>query len=125
MSLKALSAMTSPRSTRNSRLCGYVVALYPRNKSAHPNQIIAARARVNFDAKQRIAQWAAGLVENSDSIILDASTTVLHMAEFLHNRRDLTVVTNGLEVARRLAESPSNTVILVGGILRSARAVSR
>ena len=31
----------------------------PRSKSAHPNQIIAARARVNFDAKQRIAQWAA------------------------------------------------------------------
>ncbi|MBI1281561.1 MAG: substrate-binding domain-containing protein [Anaerolineaceae bacterium] len=91
----------------------------PRSKSAHPNQIIAARARVNFDAKQRIAQWAAGLVENGDSIILDASTTVLHMAEFLQNRRNLTVVTNGLEIARRLAESPSNTVILVGGVLRS------
>ena len=91
----------------------------PRNKSVHSNQRIAARARVNFDAKQRIAQWAAGLVENGDSIILDASTSILHMAEFLQNRRDLTVVTNGLEVARRLAESPSNTVILVGGILRS------
>ncbi len=91
----------------------------PRNKSVHSNQRIAARARVNYDAKQRIAQWAAGLVENGDSIILDASTSILHMAEFLQNRRDLTVVTNGLEVARRLAESPSNTVILVGGILRS------
>jgi ribose transport system substrate-binding protein len=91
----------------------------PRTKSAHANPIIAARARVNFDAKQRIAQWGASLVENGDSIILDASTTVLHMAEFLQTRRDLTVVTNGLEVARRLAESPSNTVILVGGILRS------
>jgi len=91
----------------------------PRNKSPHSNQIIAARAQVNFDAKQRISQWAAGLVENGDSIILDASTTVLHMAEFLQTRRDLTIVTNGLEVARRLAESSSNTVIMVGGILRT------
>ncbi len=90
-----------------------------RAKQTNSNQLIAARSRVNFDAKQRIAQWAAGIVENGDSIILDASTTVLHMAEFLQSRRDLTVVTNGLEIARRLAESPSNTVILVGGILRN------
>jgi len=90
-----------------------------RIKPPHSNHLIAARSRVNYDAKQRIAQWAAGTVENGDAIILDASTTVLHMAEFLHNRRNLTVVTNGLEVARRLAESSSNTVILVGGILRN------
>lgn len=90
-----------------------------RTKAVLPNQLIAARSRVNYDAKQRIAQWAVGIVENGDAIILDASTTALHMAEFLHTRRDLTVVTNGLEIARRLAESPTNTVILVGGILRN------
>lgn len=91
----------------------------PRTKPSHAKQLLAARSRVNYDAKQRIAEWAAGTVENGDAIILDASTTVLHMAEFLQNRRDLTVVTNGLEIARRLAEIPSNTVILVGGILRN------
>ncbi len=99
-----------------TRVRGGAVA---RSQNAYAQQFIAAQARVNADAKQRIAQWAAGMVENGDSIVLDASTTVLHMAYFLQNRRDLTVVTNGVEVARRLAESPSNTVILVGGVLRS------
>lgn len=80
---------------------------------------LSARAKINSDVKQRIAQWAAGMIENGDSILLDASTTVLYIASFLADRHDLTVVTNGIEVARRLAEDPSNTVILVGGVLRS------
>jgi ribose transport system substrate-binding protein len=99
-----------------TRVRGGAVA---RLQAAYAQQLITARARVNSDAKQRIAQWAAGMVENGDAIVLDASSTVLYMATYLQTRRDLTVVTNGLEVARRLSESASNTVILVGGVLRS------
>jgi ribose transport system substrate-binding protein len=77
------------------------------------------RMRVRAEAKQRIARWAAEMIENGDSILLDASTTVLHMAPFLRDRHNLTVVTNGIEVARSLAENLSNTVILIGGILRA------
>jgi DeoR/GlpR family transcriptional regulator of sugar metabolism len=40
------------------------------------------------------------------------------MAQFLGERRGLRVVTNGIEVARLLAQDPTNTVNLVGGILR-------
>ena len=35
----------------------------------------------------------------------------------LEGRKQLRVVTNGLDVARLLAQEPSNTVILIGGIL--------
>jgi ribose transport system substrate-binding protein len=80
---------------------------------------VVARAQVNFDAKRRIAQWAAGMIESGDAILLDASTTVLHIASFLVDRNNLTVITNGLEAARLLARNPTNTVILLGGILRS------
>jgi ribose transport system substrate-binding protein len=83
-----------------------------------PSSSIAARAQINFDAKYRIAQWAAGMIENGDVILMDASTTVLHVASFLMDRSHLTVVTNGLEVARLLAANPTNTVIILGGILR-------
>ena len=78
----------------------------------------AARARVNEAAKQCIARWAAGLVADGDAILLDASTTVYQIAQCLQARRDLTVVTNGIEVGRRLAQNPTNTVILLGGALR-------
>lgn len=79
---------------------------------------LTTRASVNYDAKRRIARWAADMVEDGDAIALDASTTVLNIAPFLHDRRRLTIVTNGLEVARALAQNPAHTVILVGGVLR-------
>jgi len=40
------------------------------------------------------------------------------MAQFLQDRRNLTIVTNGIEVGRKLAQNPSNTVMLLGGVLR-------
>lgn len=80
--------------------------------------IFAARARANEAAKQQIARWAADLVEDGDSILLDGSTTVYGMAQFLQGRRNLTVVTNGLQVGLRLSQEATNSVILVGGLLR-------
>ncbi len=77
----------------------------------------AGRARVNALAKQHIAGRAADLVEDGDAILLDASSTVYAMARFLQNRRNLTIVTNGIDVARALARDPANTVIVVGGVL--------
>ncbi len=82
---------------------------------SHPS--FASRMRVQAVAKQHIARRAAELIEDGDAILLDASSTVYALVPFLQNRRDLTVVTNGIEVARALAQNRSNTVILVGGVL--------
>lgn len=73
----------------------------------------------NAEAKKRIAHFAADMVEDGDSILLDASTTILSMAPYLQKYRNLTVVTNGLDIARALVENPSNTVVLIGGVLNS------
>jgi DeoR/GlpR family transcriptional regulator of sugar metabolism len=90
----------------------------PADEPSFRSPAFAARARVNEAAKQTVARWAAELVEDEDSILLDASTTVYHMARFLVDRRHLTVVTNGIEVGRRVAQNPSHSVILLGGSLR-------
>lgn len=82
------------------------------------NPILAARAKVNAIAKQYIARWAATMVEDGDSILLDASTSVLHMVPFLQERRNLTVFTNGIEIGCILAQNPANTIILIGEIIR-------
>lgn len=85
-----------------------------------------ARSTMNRPAKEVIARMAAKLVEDGDSLLLDASTTVFHMAYFLKERHSLTVITNGIDVGRELARDTSNTVILLGGILRSdGSAISR
>lgn len=98
-----------------TRVRGGAVARVANTSS---NQVLSARERVNSDAKRWIAQWAASMIEDGDTIILDASTTVLHMVSFLKSRRDLTVITNGVEIARRLAGIQYNHVILLGGSLR-------
>lgn len=79
----------------------------------------SARARVNQAAKQSLARHAVELVQDGDSILCDASSTVYHLARFLRERRNLTVITNGVELARSLAANPTHTVILLGGKLRS------
>lgn len=75
------------------------------------------RLRAHAAEKQAIAHAAARLVEDGDSLLLDASSTVYDLALALQPRQRLRVVTNGLDVARLLAQNPSNTVILIGGIL--------
>lgn len=94
---------------------GAVVSSASRGESA----AFSARARIHADAKHRIAGWVADLIEDGDVVLFDASTTVYHLAHFLQDRRNLTVITNGVEIARRLAQNPSNTVILLGGVLRT------
>jgi len=77
------------------------------------------RARENENAKRAIGRAAAGLVQDGDSILLDASTTVYHLGHYLQNRHNLRVITNGIEVARLLAQNPTHMVLLVGGTLRA------
>ena len=77
-----------------------------------------ARAQMNQPAKKYIAREAAGLVAEGDSVLFDASTTVFHMAQYLQERNNLTVITNGIDIGRELAHNPTNTVVLLGGILR-------
>jgi DeoR/GlpR family transcriptional regulator of sugar metabolism len=83
------------------------------------NRSFAGRAQNNAAAKQRIACCAARLVEDGAAILLDASTTVFAMIPYLNVRRGLTIVTNGIEAALALAPNPSNTVILIGGVVRT------
>ena len=78
----------------------------------------AHRVQANAVAKRQIARWAADLVEDGDTLILDASTTVYDMAQFLRDRHRLTVITNGIEVALLLSQDPTNSVMLIGGLVR-------
>jgi ribose transport system substrate-binding protein len=77
------------------------------------------RLQLNVEGKSVIGRWAAELVEDGDSILFDASTSAYMLAGYLQDRKNLTVVTNGVETARRLARNPTNSVLLLGGLLRS------
>ena len=77
------------------------------------------RFHQNTAAKLAIAREAAMLIEDGDSILLDASSTVYYLGCALSARQKLRVMTNGFEVARELAQNSSNTVILIGGVVNN------
>ena len=73
----------------------------------------------NLEQKQGIANAALSLIEDGDTIILDTGTTVLELARLLHQKRNLTVVTNDIEIARvLLSANEDGTLILIGGVVR-------
>jgi len=78
------------------------------------------KASVNTAQKTRIARFAAQhFVEDDDTIALEAGTTVGAMVPFLIDKRNLTVVTNGLRTTNLLeSHHIDGTMICTGGILR-------
>ena len=72
----------------------------------------------NMSEKQRIGQYAAGLVKNGESIFLDNGTTTLQIAYNLKMRRNIKVVTNSLCVVYALEPAEGIELILLGGIVR-------
>jgi DeoR/GlpR family transcriptional regulator of sugar metabolism len=82
----------------------------------------ALRKELHLAEKERIGQAAADLVRDGDSIALDASTTAWQVARHLKDRRELTVITNGLFIALEFVDSPGVTVVMPGGSLRAASA---
>jgi len=81
------------------------------------NKSFVRRYNQNVAAKMAIAHKAATLIQDGDSILLDASSTSFYLARALSTRNKLRIMTNGFEVARELARNTSNTVILIGGVV--------
>jgi DeoR family transcriptional regulator of aga operon len=74
------------------------------------------------DQKSAIAELAASLVSNGETVILDVGTTAASLAQALVARRDLTeltVITRGIKIAMLLEEAyPRFTIVVTGGTLR-------
>jgi len=66
--------------------------------------------------KSAIAREAVKLVEEDDTILIDASTTALQMARLLPDM-PLTVLTNSMQVCVELTNRPRMRVVCTGGTL--------
>lgn len=79
---------------------------------------LVLRRQQQVKEKSRIGQAGARLVADGEAIFLDSSSTSLAIAHHLKRHRHLTVVTNGLEVARELLDAPAVKLVMVGGVLQ-------
>lgn len=76
------------------------------------------RERLELQAKAAIGRAAAALVQEGETILLDAGTTVLGMIQPLRALRNLTVVTNSVQVLAELWDRPEIRVVAIGGVAR-------
>lgn len=74
------------------------------------------RDRENAAAKARIAQKAAKLLHEGDTVFLDASSTVAHIADFITPELELTIITNSVYVLEKL-RGKQIRCYLTGGML--------
>ena len=91
------------------RVRGGAVALTPT--------AFADRHKAHARAKSRIAAKLIDLVPATGAIGVDASSTVMRMTRMLEPRRDLVVLTNGLESFTALAAVAGVRPVLTGGEL--------
>ena len=100
---------------------GYVIRSHG---AAIPNSGVIAelsvqeKRRQNAGVKSFIAQAAAKLINNGDTVILDSGTTTREIASSLKSLEDVVVMTSGLDVAMELVSAPGIDVLMSGGVLR-------
>jgi DeoR/GlpR family transcriptional regulator of sugar metabolism len=94
---------------RKSR--GYATAIASSLFEANPEY----RQRQNIFEKEMLAQTAFKLVEPGQSLILDDSTTVIHLAKLLVQKQPLTVITNFQKTVDVLKNAPGISVVSLGG----------
>lgn len=90
------------------------------NENSNIEMPLRTREKTNRKEKQTIAKLVASMIEEGDSIILDSSSTSLMVAQELKERKNLTVITNSLEVLIEFSKSKGVRVISTGGILKGS-----
>ncbi|WP_396592644.1 DeoR/GlpR family DNA-binding transcription regulator [Brevundimonas sp. R86498] len=113
----AVSEETIRRDARQLERSGVIQKVHG-GLSATSNKIEAPyriRLRENAEAKQRIARTAATLVSDGMTLLLDSGTTCHWLARSLSSVRNLTIVTNSVEIAYEVLGNPGQRLLLAGG----------
>lgn len=103
------------RMQKISRTHGGAVSNAFRLSSEQP---VTVKKDFHTDEKKRIARAAAALIGPGETVILDSSTTVNAIADFLGDIPDITVITNDLWNVNKLSKCLNVELMTVGGLLR-------
>jgi DeoR/GlpR family transcriptional regulator of sugar metabolism len=77
---------------------------------------VGKRLAFHYDVKRRIAQEAAKLVEDDETVMLESGSCCALLAEELvQTKRGITIVTNSAFIANYIRHAPNGKVILLGG----------
>lgn len=88
------------------------------NDSFHEDLPYTVRKKDNVQNKQKIAELVLRLVQDGDHIMLDASSTAVYIAKHLKNKKNLTIITNSIEILIELSDVIGWKVLSTGGVMK-------
>ncbi len=91
-------------------------ALSLQNVNFEPT--VGEKMVTHIKEKHAIAKKAVELIEEGDTILLDAGTTTFELAKELKTFSNLTVVTNDINISQELLHHPGIEIMVTGGMLR-------
>ncbi len=95
-------------------------AIYNESNRINIEDVLSSREGKFLFEKQAIAKKAFDLLENHDTIVLDAGTTTYELAYLIgQSNLHLTIVTNSMIVFKELAKNPNVELIILGGKVRT------
>ena len=71
--------------------------------------------RIRRDEKQRIAKYAATLINDGDSVLINVGTTSYYVIQELKRKQNLIIVTNSLAIMEDICQSSNLSSIFLGG----------
>lgn len=97
---------------------GFVVrehgGAYLKDVGIHAKNILLQNQE-NLDEKSAIAQKAIEFISDGDIIILDSGSTTTEIAKLISGFKNLTVITNSLNIALILGADPEIQLVVTGG----------
>lgn len=88
------------------------------NDSVNVDLPYTVRKKANVTNKQDIAELIDNIVEDGDHIMLDASSTAVYIAKSLKNKKNLTIITNSIEILLELSDVVGWKVLSTGGVMK-------
>jgi DeoR/GlpR family transcriptional regulator of sugar metabolism len=121
----AVSVMTVRRDLTELDELGFLErvhggALLPRHTNEGEEMPVIERSKEKAEIKARIGRAVAGLIQDGEKIFLGSGSTTAAIATALLNHRNLTVITNALNIANILIAAPQIKVAIIGGFLRKS-----
>src|SRR6266498_521916 len=95
-------------------------ALLPSHAKHGGELPVLERSKEKTDIKERIGRTVAAMIKDGEKIFLGSGSTTAAIASALLHHRNLTVITNAINIANILMIAPQIKVVVVGGFLRSS-----
>lgn len=88
------------------------------SQGSKPPPPYAIRKNTNVEEKLTIARQAAAMIRDGDAIMVDESSTAACAVQAMRHLKDLTLITNSLEILHEMSGQEGWNIISTGGSMR-------